>query len=89
MGAESDSSIYFYNPSLPAAILFTILFAIPTAILFWQTCFKYKTFYLLCVPIGALVEVAGYTARSYSVTHVDDVVSPSGSPNSQRTVLAN
>lgn len=76
MGSESDSSIYFYNPSLPAAIVFTILFAISASILIWQTCFKYKALYLLCVPIGALFEVAGYAARSYSVTHVDNIVSP-------------
>lgn len=86
MGAQSDSSIYFYNPSLPAAILFTILYAIPTAILFWKTCFKYKTFYLLCLPIGGLVEVAGYAARSYSVTHVDDIVCRSANPSSQYCV---
>jgi hypothetical protein len=71
----SDSSIYFYNPSLPAAILFVALYAVPTAVLLWKTCFKYKTLYLLCLPIGALFETGGYAARSYSVKHVDDVVS--------------
>jgi hypothetical protein len=75
MPTSDPNSIYFYNPSFPAAVLFTALYTVPTIYLSWQTCFRRKTFYLLCLPIAGLVEVAGYAARDYSVKHVEDVVS--------------
>jgi hypothetical protein len=70
----ADTSIYFYTPSLAAAITVCIVYAIPTFILFWQTVIKYKTLYLLVLPIGGIFEVAGYAARAYSVKNVRDIV---------------
>lgn len=75
MGAQSDSSIYFYNPVLAPAILFAVLYTVPTVTLFWQTCIKCRALYLLCLPIGGLFELAGYISRAYSVQHVTDIVS--------------
>jgi len=74
MGAQSDSNIYFYKPTFGAALLFCILYTIPTVILFWLTCFKHKTLYLLCIPIAGVFEIAGYVSRCYSVKHDTDVV---------------
>jgi hypothetical protein len=71
----SEHSIYFYNPSLPATLVFMVLYIVPTVVLFFQACFKPKSLYLLVLPLGALVEVAGYAGRAYSVKHVTDVVS--------------
>jgi hypothetical protein len=78
MASQSSAdftSVYFYNPSLAAAIMFTILYFIPAAVLLWQTCRRYKDWRLLCLPIGALIEVGGYICRSYSVQHAIDIVS--------------
>jgi hypothetical protein len=72
--ALADSSIYFYDPSLAAATAVCIIYAIPTFILSWQTVFKYKTMYLLGLPIGGIFEIAGYAARACSVKNVRDIV---------------
>jgi RTA1 like protein len=76
MGSSSTndgSSVYFYNPSFGAAVLFAILYLIPTLVLFYQTCFRYRTWYFLCVPIGSLLEVGGYIARGISVKNQSQV----------------
>jgi hypothetical protein len=75
MTASDPNSIYFYNPSLPAAVLFTALYAIPTAFLFWRTLVRPKALYLLCLPFAGVFEVAGYAARDVSVKNVESVVS--------------
>jgi hypothetical protein len=68
------NSIYFYHPSFPLAVVAATLYLIPTLILVYQTCFRYRTWYLLCVPIGAIMEVVGYGIRAPSVKDVDNVV---------------
>jgi hypothetical protein len=78
MASQSSAdftSVYFYSPSLAAAVIFTILYFIPATVLLWQTCIRYKDWRLLCLPIGALIEVGGYICRSYSVQHTIDIVS--------------
>lgn len=74
-------SIYFYNPSVPATVLFTVLYVLPTIALAYLTCFRHRSWYLLALPIGALLEVGGYAARTYSVKNVDNVVSFSNTYN--------
>jgi hypothetical protein len=74
-GNQNSDSIYFYNPSLPASIIFTALYTILAAVLTYQTIFKFKAWYLLCLPAGALLEAVGYMVRDYSVKHTSDVVS--------------
>jgi hypothetical protein len=76
MGADIDGSIYFYNPSLPACTVILVLYFIPAILLSWLTCARYKSWYFICVPIGAWIEVAGYIVRAYSVKHVTNIVSP-------------
>ncbi|RLL97347.1 hypothetical protein CFD26_107063 [Aspergillus turcosus] len=74
-----ENSIYFYNPSLGASILFTIIYIIP---LIYQS---YMTFifprksqtphpnYFIPAVICAALEVAGYAVRCASVQKPADV----------------
>lgn len=87
MAKEDPGSIYFYHPSFPLTIVAAVLYLIPTVILFYQTCFRYKTWYFLCVPIGSIMEVVGYGIRANSVKHVADVVGTPFPPT--RTANAN
>jgi hypothetical protein len=77
MSKPNNDSIYFYNPSFPLTIVAAALYLIPTTILLYLTCYRYKTWYLICVPIGSAMEVAGYIARATSVKNVSAVVSVS------------
>ncbi|EAS30864.3 RTA1 domain-containing protein [Coccidioides immitis RS] len=69
----SSGSIYFYDPSLPASILFTILYAFPTAFLFYTTIIGPRTGkyghagYFVPLCIGAAMEVAAYADRCASI----------------------
>ncbi|EER27519.1 hypothetical protein CPC735_028550 [Coccidioides posadasii C735 delta SOWgp] len=69
----SSGSIYFYDPSLPASILFTILYAFPAAFLFYTTIIGPRTGkyghagYFVPLCIGAAMEVAAYADRCASV----------------------
>ncbi|EED13336.1 RTA1 domain protein, putative [Talaromyces stipitatus ATCC 10500] len=72
-------SIYFYEPSLAAAIIFTILYMLS---LFYQayvaviaSCTgKYnQAGYFIPILIGAATEVAAYAIRAASVKKPDDV----------------
>jgi hypothetical protein len=66
-------ALYFYSPSLPASILFTVLYSLTTIVLFYQV-IRHKSLYILVLPIAAFVELTGYVIRCYSVKHIDDVV---------------
>jgi hypothetical protein len=71
--ADAPESIYFFDPSLPAAILFTILYAVPAGFLFYTTVIGPRTGkyhharFFIPVCIGAVMEVAGYIVRCISV----------------------
>jgi hypothetical protein len=69
-----DCSIYFYNPSLAAAILFTALYTIPTVFTLHRIN-NTRTWYWICVPIGGIFEIAGYAIRIGSVKSPCNVVS--------------
>ncbi|KAH9212355.1 RTA1 like protein-domain-containing protein [Leptodontidium sp. 2 PMI_412] len=60
-------SIWLYDPNLPLAIVATVLYAIPMFIQFWQSVFKYKSYYFIVVFLGALLEVGGYAVRTASI----------------------
>ncbi|KAF4879086.1 Protein RTA1 [Colletotrichum siamense] len=64
--ATEDWSVWLYEPSLPLAIVGTIMY---TAVFVWityLTAFTYRSWYFVCVPIGASLEVVGYAMRCYS-----------------------
>ncbi|KAL1958326.1 hypothetical protein VTO42DRAFT_4643 [Malbranchea cinnamomea] len=77
--AVSDDSIYFYDPSFPASIVFTILYALPAAFLSCTTVigprkgkYRHAKFFIPLV-IGAWIEVAAYLVRCFSVEEPESV----------------
>jgi hypothetical protein len=72
--SDGKQSIYFYHPNFPLTIVFAIFYLIPTVILVYQTCLRCRSWYFLCVPVGGILEVAGYISRAVSVKNVTDVV---------------
>ncbi|KAL1630699.1 hypothetical protein SLS54_000570 [Diplodia seriata] len=59
--------LYNYSPSLPAAIIFVIAFALTTSFHAFQL-IKHKTWYMLAFLIGGFFEVIGYIGRSAGAT---------------------
>jgi hypothetical protein len=74
LNKPNDDSIYFYNPDFSLTVVAAALYVVPTCILLYQTGFRHKTWYLICIPIAGVLEVAGYISRSVSVKNVSDVV---------------
>ncbi|KAK1140086.1 hypothetical protein N8T08_010918 [Aspergillus melleus] len=76
---SSTESIYFYNPSLPASILFTILYFIPflyhlyMAVLFPRATKSHSPGSFIPILIGALLEVAGYATRCASIKQPSNI----------------
>ncbi|BAE55920.1 unnamed protein product [Aspergillus oryzae RIB40] len=72
-------SIYFYNPSLAASILFTILYTIPLlyhtylSLIAPYTGLQKKVPYFIPIAIGAATEVAAYAIRAASVHQQDNI----------------
>ncbi|KAE8151634.1 RTA1 like protein-domain-containing protein [Aspergillus avenaceus] len=72
-------SIYFYNPSLAAAILFTVLYLVPflyhlyISFIAPYTGKYHHTGYFVPILIGAATEVGAYAVRAASVKTPDDV----------------
>ncbi|KAB8246636.1 hypothetical protein BDV35DRAFT_404746 [Aspergillus flavus] len=77
--AEMGDSIYFYNPSLAASILFTILYTIPLlyhtylSLIAPYTGHQKKVPYFIPIAIGAATEVAAYAIRAASVHQQDNI----------------
>ncbi|KAL4904639.1 hypothetical protein BDW74DRAFT_168252 [Aspergillus multicolor] len=68
--AESESvdfRLYRYNPSLGAAVLFTILFLIASAIHTYQA-LRTRTWFLIAFVLGGYFECIGYIGRAVSAT---------------------
>lgn len=78
----NPNSIYQYTPSTALAIVVAIIYLIPTLILGYQTLFKYRSWFFLCVWIGSAIEVAGYIVRAVSTKNVSDIVSTLSGPQS-------
>jgi hypothetical protein len=74
MSDVEDCSIYFYKPSFAAAILFTILYAIPTVFTLYRI-INSRTWYFICVMVGGLFEIAGYALRIVSAKNPCNIVS--------------
>ncbi|KAE8419467.1 putative RTA1 domain protein [Aspergillus pseudocaelatus] len=73
------TSIYFYNPSLAASILFTILYTLPLtyhaylSFIAPYTGHYHKVSYFIPIAIGAATEVAAYAIRAASVKQQDNI----------------
>lgn len=70
----ADESIWLYSCSTALATVTAIIYLIPTIVLFWQTVFKYTSWFFLCVLIGSALEVGGYIARAVSSRRVTEIV---------------
>ena len=51
-----DFKFYHYDPSLPAAVIFTIVFALTTALHFFQL-IRSRTWFFLALAIGGICEL--------------------------------
>lgn len=76
----SDDSIWTYTPSFALSIVVAIFYLIPTLVLAWQTLFKYRSWFFLCVLIGSMIEVGGYACRAVSTKRVNEIVSTAYPP---------
>ncbi|RHZ66743.1 RTA1 domain-containing protein [Aspergillus thermomutatus] len=79
MASDKGNKIYFYDPSLGASILFTIIYIIP---LIYQSYMTFilprkaqspRTNYFIPAVIGAALEVAGYALRCASIRKPEDI----------------
>ncbi|KAF4985059.1 hypothetical protein FDECE_16859 [Fusarium decemcellulare] len=64
-------TFYNYEPSLPAAAVFVIVFSISTLLHIWQM-FRSRTWYFVPLVIGCLFEAAGYIGRALSANEAPD-----------------
>ena len=72
-GTYVDNSIFFYAPSKPAPIIFTLLFFFSFCLHTYQ-CFHYASWkFTGLFPWAALIFVGGYSVRSYAAWHYDNV----------------
>ncbi|KAK6851040.1 hypothetical protein PG995_009691 [Apiospora arundinis] len=70
---SQDWSVWLFEPSLPLAIVATVVYTIATIWISYLTCYRYKAWYFVCVPIGGLCQVTGYAMRAYSTRHHQDI----------------
>ncbi|GKU07406.1 rta1 protein [Fusarium langsethiae] len=60
-----DFKLYRYDPSLPAAIVSVVIFAILTAAHTWRL-FRVRAYYFTAFTIGGIFETVGYAGRIWS-----------------------
>ncbi|XP_014560824.1 hypothetical protein COCVIDRAFT_88395 [Bipolaris victoriae FI3] len=64
-GGTIDFKLYRYNPSMAAAVIFTILFLLISGLHLYQM-FRTRTWILIPFVIGGFFQFAGYIARTMS-----------------------
>ncbi|KAH7407937.1 RTA1 like protein-domain-containing protein [Cadophora sp. MPI-SDFR-AT-0126] len=62
---------YDYEPVLAPAIVFGILYTVAFAVTTYQF-FRYKTWFWICMVVGALMEAIGYVGHIFSVAEEGD-----------------
>ncbi|KAK4864379.1 hypothetical protein LT330_009906 [Penicillium expansum] len=65
--------LWKYLPSIPAAVIFLVLFAAATTFHFWKL-HRTKAWFCLAFSIGGLFEVIGYAARVAAHNSTDSVI---------------
>ncbi|CEI40804.1 hypothetical protein FVEN_g1506 [Fusarium venenatum] len=68
-----EQSIWMYNPSLPLAIIATIIYGIIFLILAYQTLIRYRAWFFIVVVVGSAIEVAAYNLRTYSIQNPSEI----------------
>ncbi|KAF3108997.1 hypothetical protein TWF706_001819 [Orbilia oligospora] len=69
---EGDVYLWKYLPSIPAAALFLVLFAIATGVLCWRL-IRTRTWFCIPFAIGGILQVGGYGVRIYCHWHTDEI----------------
>ncbi|KAL5342027.1 RTA1 like protein-domain-containing protein [Aspergillus crustosus] len=72
MASDDDINIYGYNPSIPAAAIFIVLFGGSTAYHLYQLV-KAKALYFIPFAIGGIFQVLGYLFRILSHNNTDSI----------------
>ncbi|KAH7391576.1 RTA1 like protein-domain-containing protein [Cadophora sp. MPI-SDFR-AT-0126] len=86
-GSNSNpNSIWLYDPSLPLAIVFTVIYTVPLAWQMYLTVVKYRASYFTVVIVGAAFEVGGYISRAASIQQEEEI--PPYAVSSSLIVLA-
>ncbi|KAH7322026.1 RTA1 like protein-domain-containing protein [Rhexocercosporidium sp. MPI-PUGE-AT-0058] len=70
---DEKFSFFNYDPSIPAAIVFIVLFFSTTAYHCWQA-FTKRTFYFIPLIIGGVFEWTGYIVRILAHFHIHSMV---------------
>ncbi|KAH8893853.1 RTA1 protein [Thozetella sp. PMI_491] len=63
--------LYHYNPTIPGAVIFALLFLSTTLLHFWQL-FRNRCWFMLPLATGGILEMMGYAARAKSGTESPD-----------------
>jgi hypothetical protein len=71
----ADDSVWTYDPSFALAVVAALIYLVPATLLTWQTAVKYRSWFFLCVLVGAILEVGGYITRAVSTKRVSEIVS--------------
>ncbi|KAF7545180.1 hypothetical protein G7Z17_g9368 [Cylindrodendrum hubeiense] len=69
--AATAFKFYNYDPSLPAAAVFVVVFGISALLHIWQM-FRNRTWYFIPFLIGCLFEAVGYVGRAMSAQEAPD-----------------
>ncbi|KAF2496162.1 RTA1-domain-containing protein [Lophium mytilinum] len=64
-GGTDDFQLYRYKPSLPAAVIFIVLFAVTTFFHVFQ-CWKHRSLFMIALIVGGTFEFVGYAGRAVS-----------------------
>jgi uncharacterized membrane protein len=71
---NNNDTVWTYTPSFPFAVLATVLYGLAFIYITYRTVIRYKTWYFLCVVVGAAIEAVGYAVRCVSIKNQGDVV---------------
>ncbi|KAL2816985.1 RTA1 like protein-domain-containing protein [Aspergillus granulosus] len=70
MASDDPNNIYGYEPSIPAGVIFILLFGATTAYHGWQL-FRAKALYFIPFFIGGIFQIVGYLMRCLSNGNTD------------------
>ncbi|OBS19600.1 hypothetical protein FPOA_11325 [Fusarium poae] len=68
-----EQSIWMYDPSLPLAVIATVIYGIIFLVLAYQTLIKYRAWFFIVVVVGSAIEVAAYNLRIYSIQNQSEI----------------
>ncbi|KAL3472567.1 RTA1 like protein [Aspergillus californicus] len=71
-GSQAGLDFYHYTPSIPAAVIFIILFTITTTYHLYQLV-KNKSWYFIAFVLGGIFQIIGYAARTAAHSNLGNV----------------